>query len=81
MVPLIRPLMAIPASLTPTLTPTLAPSGGTLDQVTGDIIERTLADCRGNISRAARRLGVSRGLLYRRLNAAPKPGTPPAQGT
>jgi sigma-54 dependent transcriptional regulator, acetoin dehydrogenase operon transcriptional activator AcoR len=50
----------------------------TLDQVTGDIIERTLADCKGNISRAARRLGVSRGLLYRRLNAALKPG---AQGS
>lgn len=33
-------------------------------------IERTLAECGGNISRAARRLGVSRGLLYRRLRAA-----------
>jgi sigma-54 dependent transcriptional regulator, acetoin dehydrogenase operon transcriptional activator AcoR len=62
------------------ITPSRTPSGGTLDQVTGDIIERTLADCRGNISRAARRLGVSRGLLYRRLNAAPKPGVPGASG-
>lgn len=30
-------------------------------------IEATLAECRGNIAAAARRLGVSRGLLYRRL--------------
>lgn len=39
----------------------------TLDQVACDAVERTLADCDGNISRAARTLGVSRGLLYRRL--------------
>ncbi|MGA0612304.1 helix-turn-helix domain-containing protein [Caldimonas sp. KR1-144] len=31
------------------------------------LIERTLAACGGNVSRAARQLGVSRGLLYRRL--------------
>jgi transcriptional regulator of acetoin/glycerol metabolism len=31
-----------------------------------DLIDRVLAECEGNISRAARRLGVSRGLLYRR---------------
>lgn len=36
------------------------------------LIERTLLECRGNISRAARRLGVSRGLLYRRLRGEPK---------
>ena len=30
---------------------------------------RTLDDCGGNIAAAARRLGVSRGLLYRRLRA------------
>lgn len=33
-------------------------------------IESTLAACGGNISKAARRLGVSRGLLYRRLRDA-----------
>lgn len=32
-----------------------------------NLIETTLAECNGNISRTARRLGVSRGLLYRRL--------------
>jgi sigma-54 dependent transcriptional regulator, acetoin dehydrogenase operon transcriptional activator AcoR len=45
----------------------------TLDQVTSDVIERTLAECDGNVSHAARRLGVSRGLLYRRLRQAPRP--------
>lgn len=39
----------------------------TLDQMARDAVERALADCDGNISRAARTLGVSRGLLYRRL--------------
>ena len=35
---------------------------------TGDqLITDTLRDCQGNITQAARRLGVSRGLLYRRL--------------
>lgn len=38
-----------------------------LDDVHRRHIEQTLADCGGNISAAARRLGVSRGLLYRRL--------------
>jgi transcriptional regulator of acetoin/glycerol metabolism len=31
------------------------------------VIERALADNAGNVSRTARQLGVSRGLLYRRL--------------
>jgi sigma-54 dependent transcriptional regulator, acetoin dehydrogenase operon transcriptional activator AcoR len=39
----------------------------TLAQLSRQLIEQTLADCRGNVSQAARRLGVSRGLLYRRL--------------
>lgn len=53
--------------------PAVQPSAGaagattTLDQATGEVIERTLTECGGNISRAARRLGVSRGLLYRHL--------------
>ena len=37
-------------------------------RATGDpLITDTLRDCQGNITQAARRLGVSRGLLYRRL--------------
>jgi transcriptional regulator of acetoin/glycerol metabolism len=39
----------------------------TLQDASRDLIESTLAECQGNVSRAARRLGVSRGLLYRRI--------------
>jgi sigma-54 dependent transcriptional regulator, acetoin dehydrogenase operon transcriptional activator AcoR len=39
----------------------------TLEDTSRALIERTIAECRGNLSSAARRLGVSRGLLYRRL--------------
>ena len=42
----------------------------TLGESTQQLIANTLAECGGNISRAARRLGVSRGLLYRRLRSA-----------
>jgi sigma-54 dependent transcriptional regulator, acetoin dehydrogenase operon transcriptional activator AcoR len=41
----------------------------TLEDTSRALIERTIAECRGNLSSAARRLGVSRGLLYRRLRA------------
>lgn len=34
------------------------------------LIQRTLHACKGNVSDAARQLGVSRGLVYRRLRAA-----------
>lgn len=40
----------------------------TLDDHSRRLIESTLAACGGNISKAARELGVSRGTLYRRLN-------------
>jgi sigma-54 dependent transcriptional regulator, acetoin dehydrogenase operon transcriptional activator AcoR len=54
------------------------PAAQTLQDTSRALIERTIAECRGNLSSAARRLGVSRGLLYRRLRAsAPSngPGT------
>jgi sigma-54 dependent transcriptional regulator, acetoin dehydrogenase operon transcriptional activator AcoR len=35
-----------------------------------ELIQKTLRDCNGNVSDAAERLGVSRGLIYRRLRAA-----------
>lgn len=41
-----------------------------LQDVHREHIQATLAACGGNISGAARRLGVSRGLLYRRLRGA-----------
>jgi transcriptional regulator of acetoin/glycerol metabolism len=34
-----------------------------------DLIERTLESCGGNVSKAAELLGVSRGLIYRRLRS------------
>lgn len=42
-------------------------TSATLAQINRQLIDLTLADCHGNVSQAARRLGVSRGLLYRRL--------------
>jgi sigma-54 dependent transcriptional regulator, acetoin dehydrogenase operon transcriptional activator AcoR len=45
----------------------------TLDDRNAQIIQDTLAECGGNISRAARKLGVSRGLLYRHLRSATRP--------
>jgi transcriptional regulator of acetoin/glycerol metabolism len=43
-----------------------------------DLIRTTLQDCGGNVSYAAQRLGVSRGLIYRRLRASPSSGMQPA---
>lgn len=39
-----------------------------------EIIERTIEACNGNMSEAAKRLAVSRGLIYRRLRASGKLG-------
>lgn len=60
------------AASTPTPAPPPAPAPGTappgtLAQLNQQLIEQALAACGGNVSQAARRLGVSRGLLYRRL--------------
>lgn len=49
-----------------TATAAAAASAPTLDAMARDAIERTVADCGGNLSAAARRPGVSCGLLYRR---------------
>ena len=46
-----------------------AAASASLGDVSRQHIEETLKLCRGNIAAAARRLGVSRGLLYRRLRA------------
>jgi len=43
------------------------PSLASLSEHHQHLIDRTLGECEGNISRAARTLGVSRGLLYRHL--------------
>lgn len=57
-VPDARPADAAPAHNSP------PPS---LGEASRGLIEQALAQCQGNISQAARMLGVSRGLLYRRL--------------
>jgi transcriptional regulator of acetoin/glycerol metabolism len=44
-----------------------AADDATLAQLSRHLIEQALSACGGNVSQAARRLGVSRGLLYRRL--------------
>jgi DNA-binding NtrC family response regulator len=38
-----------------------------LEEVEGFLIQKTLAQCEGNVSRAAEKLGLSRSALYRRL--------------
>ena len=48
--------------------PAVAPAGvASLRAVSDQLIANTLRDCGGNLAQAARTLGVSRGLLYRRL--------------
>ena len=45
--------------------------GAKLRDASRQLIEKTLAACGGNVSRAARELGVSRGLIYRHVKQAP----------
>lgn len=47
--------------------PPCNPPSGDLDSITRQAIETTLAEENGNVSAAARRLGISRSTLYRRL--------------
>ncbi len=47
-----------------------AQGGATLRTAGLHLIEQTLADCGGNVSMAARKLGVSRGLVYRHVKNA-----------
>lgn len=58
------------ADSAPLDSPASAPAASTLHAQRDHVIQETLAACGGNIARAARQLGVSRGLLYRRLRAA-----------
>lgn len=47
----------------------VAPSVTTLRDADLDLIARTLAECNGNVSAAARKLKVSRGLIYRHMKS------------
>jgi transcriptional regulator of acetoin/glycerol metabolism len=51
---------------------TRADDAAKLREASQQLIEKTLAACGGNVSRAARELGVSRGLIYRHVKQAPK---------
>jgi transcriptional regulator of acetoin/glycerol metabolism len=55
------------AAQAPADMPTAAPRMRDFDL---DLIERVLQSCAGNVTEAARQLGVSRGLIYRRRKAA-----------
>jgi len=55
-----------------TTAPALPPSAPQLAAADADIdVERLVAECQGNLSEAARRLGISRTTLYRRLGRTP----------
>jgi len=43
------------------------PPAGTLRDSDRDLVLRTVKGCDGNVSKAARQLRVSRGLIYRHL--------------
>jgi DNA-binding NtrC family response regulator len=50
------------------------PTAQTLRDNDRRVVEQTVRECGGNISKAARMLGVSRGLVYRHLKGTPEPG-------
>jgi transcriptional regulator with AAA-type ATPase domain len=54
--------------------PEAAPPGRTLQQLENDTVRRALAEAGGNISVAARRLGISRNTIYRKLYWPPGAG-------
>lgn len=68
-----RPSPQPPPVAVDPVTPTPAPdtAQATLLDHKQRLIETTLSACGGNIAKAARALGVSRGLLYRRLQQNP----------
>ncbi|MBD9536135.1 sigma-54-dependent Fis family transcriptional regulator [Stenotrophomonas sp. STM01] len=48
--------------------PAVVPAGdGSLQEMTLEVMRQALAACNGNVSQAAKRLGVNRSTLYRRL--------------
>jgi transcriptional regulator of acetoin/glycerol metabolism len=56
-----------PAAVAAPLSGGVPPVEGRLDAVAVATMRQALADCGGNVSRAARVLGISRSTLYRRL--------------
>lgn len=72
----LRRTYAVPAPAETAVEHTPAPAapcaadGAPLRAASRQLVQTTLADCGGNVSRAARKLGVSRGLIYRHLKPA-----------
>jgi len=60
-----QPVARLPVATIP------PPSGDNLEQLSQTAMERVISACRGNMSEAARRLGISRNTLYRRLKRRP----------
>lgn len=71
--PVAQPLEAPAAPTAPADMPLAEPRMRDFDL---ELIERVLQACEGNVAEAARRLGVSRGLIYRRRRAMFPNGTP-----
>jgi len=72
--PSVLAIQAIPAAPTPEA---LLDDGGRpvrLRECGNDLIDRTLETCDGNVTKAAQKLGVSRGLIYRRLRSRTQAG-------
>ncbi len=73
--------MTLPgAAAAGSLAPAASPAPTLVDHQR-ELIDKVLADCAGNISLAARRLGVSRGLLYRRRRDTEQGHSPGTAGT
>ena len=74
----VHPALALPAAPPMPPIPPVPPAAphpedaAKLRDASQQLIEKTLAACGGNVSRAARELGVSRGLIYRHVKPAPK---------
>ena len=67
----LAPAAAPAPAMTPVMTATMAPgadAGATLDALERVAIAGTLARFNGNISHAAKTLGISRAALYRKLD-------------
>ena len=64
------PVAAPVAAPAPDRAAVFEPTSGTLRSSELHMITRTLQACDGNVSKAARKLGVSRGLVYRHLKQA-----------
>jgi transcriptional regulator of acetoin/glycerol metabolism len=56
-----------PSALQAAASPAAGASPASLDQIELQAVERMLKECKGNVSAAARALGISRNTLYRKL--------------